>query len=66
MSAEELFKIFLNNGFMALFVIWYLFKKEPEIQKTIDKLTAEHRETLGAMIKLHKKCCKKRKRKKKK
>jgi hypothetical protein len=51
----EVFKVILNNGFMALFVTWVLFKGEPRYREMIDRMETKHESTIAGIMDTHEK-----------
>jgi hypothetical protein len=53
-TESEIIKFAVNNGLMAVFVLWYLFRGEPQNRETIKSISADHRTTMEAMAGAHK------------
>jgi hypothetical protein len=49
MTEAELVKVLLNNGFMAIFVLWVLFRGEPKYREVVIKLNANNAAVMKAM-----------------
>lgn len=49
MTETEVFKIVLNNGFMALFVLWVLFRGEPKHREMITAMSQANSAALTAL-----------------
>lgn len=49
MTETEVVKIVLNNGFMALFVVWVLFRGEPKYRETLLAINSKNAALIKAM-----------------
>lgn len=49
MPESEVLKIVLNNGFMALFAVWVLFRGEPKYRETVTTLNSKNAALIKAM-----------------